>query len=503
MGVITTEANKVWKDGEPGAPHFPVKSEIRAWAGIIDGVAGSTSDDAARAEEALRQIEDLASGSPTAPSILNKAEKDFTNVPPEVMARRSNKAAPFNNLVAFLGDSITAASTTNTANELRNSNRGPLTWLGTLTQGRFVSRQDLVFGVSGDTSWGALARIQPVIDSGAGTCMVLIGTNDIATNDFTATITALDGIYTALADANMQIIALPILPRTLVTATNYGFANRVNRWIAEAGDRYPNFRFIDPYLFGEPYSLTMSARNGYTYDGLHPVAIGMRYIMKPVADFLNTLRPIPPRSIRTVTDHYVSGANPTGTANPNPMMAGTAGTTSAGGSTLTGTAPDSWNLFADAGGGTITGLNVAGSESVSATGLVCARVVLSGTATGGYQTVVGLNQYNFPGGFVAGEKVQFIVEVEVEGGTIGVSGVAAYLQATQGGVDKFAWDGHPVVSDDLTADNYSGLLVTPVMELTHNPTLTSCGVWIFLKNVGADRSIAVKVVSAAVRRVVE
>lgn len=416
--------------------------------------------------------------------------------------KTARSGIPFNNEVAFLGDSITAASIDNLPTEVRNSNRGPLTWLGTLTNRRFVSRQDLVFGVPGDTTSGALGRLPAVINSGAGTCVVEIGTNDIPAGNFAQTTAALDSIYKALAENNVLIIALPILPRTLPLAANYGFANRVNGWIAQGEERYPNFRFIDPFLFGEPYSLTYSPRAGYTYDGLHPVAIGMRYIMKPVCEYLNTLRPLPPRPIRTVTDHYVAGVNPIGYVNPNPMMAGTGGTLSAGGSTMTGTAPTSWNLFADAGGGSIASLNVAGSETVAASGLTCARVELSGTATGGFQTVVGLNQYNFPGGFSVGDKIQFVVEIELEGGAIGVSGIAAYLQAA-GNPIEFAWDGRPVVSDDLTVDAYSGTLVTPTLTLTAPPSLTSCGLWVFLKNAGTTRAVAVKVVSAAVRRVVE
>lgn len=439
-----------------------------------------------------------ASGSYQPQKSIGREVFDLIDARLEVQGRQG---LPFNNLVAFLGDSITAASIANTTTELRNSNRGPLTWLPTLTGGRFLSRQDLIFAVPGANTTAARAWVEDVIASGAGSCQVLIGTNDIPANDFDLTVGNLDYIYRTLTAANILVIALPILPRTLAASAHYGFANRVNAWIAKGGERYPNFRFIDPYLFGEPYSLTMSPRAGYTYDDLHPVAIGMRYIMKSVTDYLNTLRPPPPRRVRTVTDHYTAGVNPTGYANLNPMMGGTSGTLSADGANLTGVAPNNWNLFASAGGGAIGSLNIVGSKAISADGLDCARIEVSGSATGGFQTVIGLSQYNFPGGFTAGETIQLEVQVELEGGAVGVSGVGVFFQAA-GNDKEYSWGGYPIVADDLTVDTYSGPILTEPMTLTQTPTLTSCGVWIFLKNVGTTRAIALKIVSIAVRRVI-
>lgn len=78
MGEISTTANVVFRDNDGGSPHYPEKPAIRGLFVKVDaavtGAVGEAANYAVRSEDALRQIEDLASGSPTAPSILNKAE---------------------------------------------------------------------------------------------------------------------------------------------------------------------------------------------------------------------------------------------------------------------------------------------------------------------------------------------------------------------------------------------------------------------------------------------
>lgn len=511
--VSLAELNAAVQEAEAAADSAAASATVAGSAGAMAGAAAGATSGAtagATAGAAAGATSGALAGATAAEAVADtivndmlplKANTNLDNVSNAVLTRRAPKSAPINNLVAFLGDSITADGVNNTTNATRNMNRGMLSWLPLLTNRRFISSQSLNFGVSGDTSTQVAARVGSVVASGAGTCVVLAGTNDIGTNNFTTTTTALATIYQALANANILIIALPILPRTLVTEANYAFVNRVNRWMIEQSKVYPNFRFIDPFLFGEPYSLEMAPRAGYSWDGLHPTAIGMRYITKPIADYLNTLMPVPPRTIRTVTDYYVAGQNPGGYINLNPMMAGAGGSISSGGATITGTSPDSWTLFADAGGGVISGLTVAGSSSTSETGLACQRIVVGGTATGGFQTVCGLNQYAFTSGLVSGDTVQFVVEYELQGGVVGVSGIAPYFQA-EGNPMEFSWDAFPSVSDDLTVDGYFGTVATPPITLTATPSVTSCGLWVYFKNVGTTRSMDIKIVSAAVRRVV-
>jgi lysophospholipase L1-like esterase len=418
---------------------------------------------------------------------------------------------PINNQVALLGDSITAAGVANgviptistDALALRNMNRGMTYWLPFLTNQNFRSPQSLNFGISGQTTSQIAARVGDVVNSGAGTCVVEMGTNNAGTNNYAATIADFETTFSALAAANILIVVIPILPRTISagdTATQ-GFINKVNLWLMNAGALYPNYKFIDPYLFGEPYSTTMSPRDGYTYDGLHPTAIGMRYICKPIAEYLNTLVPVRPRQLRTVTD-YFSVDNPTGYCNLNPMVAGTAGTVGSG---VTGTCADNWSLNKVAGGGDVSSLTVVGSSDTSDTGLIAQKIVIGGSASGGYQTIVGFDQYNFSnsvdGKLKAGDVVECIAEIEVIGGAVGVSGVSVYLMTTQAGQAHYSWDGYAIVSEDLTVDGYKGVFRTPAQTLTADNTLAACGIWVYLRNTGTTRALTLKIVNVAVRKV--
>lgn len=407
-------------------------------------------------------------------------------------------AFPKNNKVALLGDSITKNGIdTSEPNELRNSNRGNTFWVPFLTRQKFVSPQSLNFGVSGETSGQIAARVDDVVNSGAGTSVVIAGTNDIGANS-TATCQAnLATIYAALAAANTLIIALPILPRTLTGESNYSFPQAVNEWIRDQAKNYPGFKFVDPFLFGDPYSLTYSPRTDYTYDGLHPFAIGARYIAKPIADYLNTLVPESGPMVRSVTD-YFNSSNPRGCLNINPLLGGNSGTP--GG---IGDIADGYIVSANANGGNVDSLVVTCSKSTSTLfGMVNQRIVVSGTATGGFDTNVILSSIVDHTLLASGDVIELLADIEVVGGTIGISGVSAYFFATQSGVAKFSYDGYAVVSDDFTVDGFTGTFRTPPMTLTANPSASGIGIKISLKNTGTTRSCDVRINNIALRKIV-
>lgn len=414
-------------------------------------------------------------------------------------ALNRRQGSPRNNKVALLGDSITAAGVDNTsvANELHNTNRGMTHWVPFLTRQKFISPQSLNFGIVGETSAQIAARVADVVASGAGTCVVIAGTNDIGALTFAQTTGNLATIYAALSAANILIIALPILPRTLAGEANYSFPQRVNEWIREQGKNYAGFKFIDPFIFGDPYSLTYSPRTGYTYDGTHPMAIGMRYLAEPVADYLNTLVPESGAQVRSVCD-YFNTSNPRGCLNPNPMLVGTAGTPSG-----IGPIANSYNVGANAGGGSIGSLVVTCSKSVSTiTQMENQKIVVSGTATGGFATNVILSLVGNIPNLSAGDTIELLADIEVAGGTIGISGIAAYAYATMVGVTKWAYDGYAVVSDDLTSDAYTGTFRTPPLVLTAAPSASGLGIGIWLKNTGTTRSCDLRINNIAVRKIV-
>lgn len=420
--------------------------------------------------------------------------------------RYGPKTVPVNNRVALLGDSITSSGIYNDADNLRDTARGMGFWLPTLTRQAFQTDQSLNFGVSGDTAAGALSRVQSVIDSGAGTCVVLIGTNDLG-SPIEAVKGHLASIYKRLTDANILTIAMPLLPRTAPSTEAYGWMASLNRWIREQERVFPNLRVIDASpLFGDPYSLQNSPRQGFTYDGLHPMAIGARYMTQPVADYLLTLRKPLGRRVFTVTDHYWPGTNEGGYLNQNPMMAGVDGTVGAG---ITGQLANDWAISLSAGGGDLSAFSVEVSKSTNAaTGLVAQKITYSGNLIGGWQTIIGMNDFGltYQEHLKPGDKVIFEVDIDVPGGLPGVSGIVPFLMIEQGGVWKSAHAGFTWVSDDWTVDGFRGVLRTPPMTLTHALAAgenARADIWIYFKQAEfTGLAASFEIISAAVRKVV-
>ncbi|WP_292051627.1 MULTISPECIES: SGNH/GDSL hydrolase family protein [unclassified Brevundimonas] len=437
----------------------------------------------------------------------NQPDKSLGRQAFEAIDRRiARLGVPVNNKVAFLGDSITASAVYNDADNIRNTARGMLFWVPSLTRQAFQSDQSLNFGVAGDTTAGALARVPQVIASGAGTCVVLIGTNDLG-GDVAATKANLAGIYKALTDAGILTLAMTILPRTTPGTLAYGWMNTINQWIRQQEANFPYLRVIDPSaVFGDPYSLDNSPRAGFTYDGLHPMAIGVRYMSQPVADYLLTLRQPIARQLPTVTDHYWPVANEGGYLNQNPMFSGATGVVNA---PVTGQMADNWTVVLSAGGGDISGLSVTVSKVINdASGLVAQRVEYSGDVTGGWQTIIGVTQYGLPyqEHLKAGDRVEFVVELDVPGGLPGCSGIVPFFSIQQNGVWKTAYGGYTFVSDDWTVSPVRATIRTPPLTLTHALAVgenARCDIWIYFKNTPhTGVAGAVEIVSAAVRKVV-
>jgi lysophospholipase L1-like esterase len=409
---------------------------------------------------------------------------------------------PKNTSIAFLGDSIMRDGLNNTADETRNANRGFTFWVPFLTSQRYSSPQALNFGISGQTSTQIAARVSDVVASGAGVCVVCAGTNDITGGLTTAqTQSNLAAIYDALAAAQILVIALPILPRTLLTEPQYSFPQKINDWIQQQGAVRPGFRYIYPFTFSDPYSLSFSPRPDWTYDGLHPKAIGAFAIATPIAEYLNTLIPYSAPEIRSVTDYW-NPSNLRGPVNPNPMVAGVLGTLGAG---ITGAVADAYRVQAFANGGNISSLAVTCSKSIALrTEIENQRIVVGGTATGGFDTCVIFDLLSSVPNVVAGDTIELMADIEIPGATIGVSGVEAYLAAEMNGVFKWVKDGYPIVADDfLFKPLPEGRFRTPPLLLSGTIGPRFAGIKISFRNTAsAARSIDLRINNFAVRKVV-
>lgn len=392
-----------------------------------------------------------------------------------------------NNMVAFLGDSITAAGTAqDTADAIRNSNRCHSFWLPSLTHERVKTTQALNFGVSGQTSTQILARISEVTSSDAGLCVVLAGTNDLGAGTPDVTISNLYQMYEILANAGILAIAIPILPRTILTGSGLGELWYINQAIKKAPSLMRGVYVCDAgFIFGDPTSAVGSPRAGYTYDGLHPVALGSYWLSQPLVDCIEPLFPTPEPILAGVSDSYSGSNNPTGNLLSNGLMEGTGGTVS--GTGVSGDVADDWTLTVAAGGGTISSLTCVGAKVTGADGHVSQEITLGGTYTGGFATLAVLKQdFVSFGAFQPGDSLIAECNYEVDAGSDYVSGVSLLCAATMSGVLKQVEDGYPVVSDLIPDVAFTGGLRTPALDITATPSTLGVQARIYLQNTGPN-----------------
>jgi len=415
--------------------------------------------------------------------------------------------APKNDLVAFLGDSITINGIANgkilghdeTVNAVRNVTRGMLFWLPFLTHQRFKSRQDLVFAASGDTSEKIHLHINKVIEAGVGTCVIMAGTNDFGRISYESTISSLDKIYSILSQENILIIAYPIIPRSTYSAPEYGFICRVNNWIRTGCSRYAGFRFMDTSEFGDPYDVTYSPKRDYSWDGLHPTGIGMRVLAQPAADFLNTLLPRPEPLTRSNIDHFQE-FNPSGYVNSNPQMGGAGGFLGPG---VSGVVADDYSLTIQAEGGIVNDLRVAASKSVNDRNRATQRIKISGTGTGGYATRISLTQDGFGRSeFRPGDTIEALAELSTAGDISEIAGVALMISTTQDEQVYYVYDGYPIISDLWSQNSVAGVLKTPAMMIKSETMYNAVALMVYLRNsTSKKRSLSIDIEGIVVRKI--
>jgi lysophospholipase L1-like esterase len=404
-----------------------------------------------------------------------------------------------NPLIAFAGDSITQATVgQNTATLTANTNRGVSFWVPALTRQRIRTRQNLNFGVNGDTSAMLLARIGAVAASDADLVLVHIGTNDVNGAVSAATLAAfksnVTAIWNTLLNAGKVVIAIPPLPRDIATAANRAMLWQMIRWVREqqwTGRR--NFYVVDPGLpFVDPLSATGAPRTGYAYDGLHPKAQGAFYASRAVADLLNGLYPAFNDSAAvSAADIYDAVNNPTGNLIANGILNGTAGTLGGnGGGAFTGQVATGFNADVFQNGGTLTGLVVTAAKGTNADGRPHQQFALSGTYVGGWGTIVSFRAIptNYSD-YAVGDTVVGEIEYEIDGQAAdqNIAGVMASLTVTMGGVQAQWQDGREgSVADQIAAPAQSGVLRTPPMLVTAVPTAIQFGANISLRQNGAS-----------------
>lgn len=269
--------------------------------------------------------------------------------PPPVGPNQIIKVASPNHILAVVGDSITAQGTTNAAPLFYNRAYGYSSWLKFLTNNTYSFPLANNFGVAGDTTTMILARMGPILASGATTVVVHAGTNDVVAGNFTyaTTIANLQNIYSQLRSAGMRVIAIPIIPRSydssigggVLTLANRHKIERINEWIRLYCIATPGMFLADPTQnivdvtasganIGDPIGGTTAAATAYLLDGLHPAILGAYYMGLAAANVANTLVPQLNTVFRSPSDTYSNDAKGTSCT--------ISGTTLTVGGTLTG-----------------------------------------------------------------------------------------------------------------------------------------------------------------------
>lgn len=255
---------------------------------------------------------------------------ELTNAAQLADVREGLGITPRNRLVAQYGDSITSRGTTATA----TTARGLLMQAQAMSLCRFEASHALNFGVSGDTTTMALARIGTVLAAKPGRVFTLIGTNDITGAVPKQTIW--DNIRT-MADA-FEAAGIPfdistLLPRSYSMNTAYRNALYwINEKISREEEvrRSPYYNVIDCFsAMVDRSASTLSDIPASTDDGLHPIGYGAQLCASPISAFYDRVYGPPAARLMTRDSVYSATDNPFGSLFVNPVCFGTGGTVAA------------------------------------------------------------------------------------------------------------------------------------------------------------------------------
>jgi lysophospholipase L1-like esterase len=346
---------------------------------------------------------------------------------PAIMVETSYTEPDAGATVALLGDSITAG------NSIERRNRGYWTWAEVL-QGQLC---DVVAyaGVGGNNCAQMLARVNAdVIAVDPDVCVVMGGTNDIAGGRTYAQIIAdLEDIYDLLHAAGIHIIATTSVPSTsYATETQKQYFRDLATWVEDYVDAHPSYM-----SFCDTGSLYADAdehpQAGYSWDGVHPTALGAYTIGSALATAIAGVAP--------ARNHWLDAGDPR-LINYNTTMVGTGGARS----------------------GLATGVVATGYQAAG--NCVASKVARSG---GGEWQKIAMNangdgristpSIDVTAKFAAGETVVLEVEFETDDDWTNIQQFHVYLQFRDSGGSEL------IFRSSLFVDNYSGPLLTPAVYL--------------------------------------
>lgn len=360
--------------------------------------------------------------------------------------------------LACLGDSITAAN----GGGLNKNALGFASWACLLSRQRAVHTPALNFGVSGENSAQILARVGQVIAARPAICVVLEGTNDTALS-YEQTIANMSATYSALLNAGIIVVAIPITPRSTGTSAQRLKMNRVNDWIRRRRLGTRNLHVLDlTEILGDQ---AWSPLANYTYDGLHPQHLGAYYMGKALAGLITSIIPVAPAQAVNSLDVYDATDNPTGNLLPNGIISGTGGSVGTfSGQMATSFFTNSVNLYGSA---------VALSKSTMADGKAAQRIQWSGAYTGG-TPAFQISSNATVGNISIGDTVELSCEIEVAAGA--ACNVSLTLYAGWSGGSASAKDLLPSANYAPPGEAWSGVLKTPPIPIANALTALSANV---------------------------
>lgn len=415
--------------------------------------------------------------------------------------------SPKNNVVAFVGDSITAMTTKdNNGQFIRNSNQGYSFWLPTLTRQRVITSQALNFGVPGDTAADVLARMQPILSCGAGIFVGEIGRNDIGDGTVitdAATLKAqIASIWSQLLATGATVIWYTIWPAHLPAGSQ---SQRqlwdVNTWMKKQMQVFKGLYVIDSaYAYGDPTSATSSPRAGYspTGDGTHPTALGAFVMGRLLAPTVELLYPDPGHILDGVSDSYDTNYNPRGNLVANGFLTGSGGSAWSG--HTGGQVPDNWQLFAV--GATLGNLWVEGSQATMADGRSCFQLQITRSSEVDVDADSNISLgYTFQSfdTLALGDRLIARCEFEVTAGTSNIAAIRLNLSG-QAGSNFSHCDGYATSDQSLTAEAFGGVLMTPEFTLTAIPSAMYLSVQATLTKEVSSQALILKIAQIDIRK---
>jgi lysophospholipase L1-like esterase len=374
--------------------------------------------------------------------------------------------------IAAFGDSLSDLSydlVAGTPNRHVYQGIAYLTWANVFLGQRLRFDSSLNFGVSGDASEDALARIDDVLEAAPDVCVVEVGSNDVEADVSPAdTIAALESIYEQLIAAGILVVTFPILPRQWggtapEQATKTARAMRINRWIRRYALEHQGIVLADPVSeLADPASSISAMRSEMTFDGTHPTVLGAMVIGRHVANAIATITsPMAPLLPSHAADVYDADENPEGNLLANGMLTGTGGSKAG---EVTGDVADGCSLVRFAGSygaGSVVASKVTRTDVPGDW-----QVITASGMTGGADPIYAFTQEiaGSAGDYDVGDVVELACEIEVEGAS-GLEGVLLVLYEYSGaGAQVTAAEAGALGTE--TEAEWSGIMRTPPITLS-------------------------------------